>query len=258
MNFNKMKTSNPAMNQFEQHAVSLGPVDELIRDDAQRMTVNGTINKTGILLLIMTAIAAWTWQTMLTDPALGRTLMLTGMFGGLVVGLVVAFKPKYAVAGSLIYAALQGLFVGGISAVFETRYPGLVMQAVGLTVAVMFVMLFSYRTGLIKVTEKFKKMIVFATMGIALFYLVSLVAHFGFGANVSYFNTENASLMSIGLSVFIVAIAALNLVLDFDFIERGSEQNLPKNFEWYGAFGLLVTLVWLYIELLRLLAKLRD
>jgi len=258
MNLKNMKTANPAMHQFEQHAVSLGPVDEMIRDDSQRMTVNGTINKTGILLLIMVAVGAWTWQTMLNDPALGRTLMLTGMFGGLVVGLVVAFKPKFAVAGSMIYAVLQGLFVGGVSAIFEARYPGLVSQAVGLTVAVMFAMLFSYRTGLIKVTETFKKVIVFATMGIAVFYLFSLVAHFGFGANISYFNTENASMLSIGLSIFVVGIAALNLVLDFDFIERGSEQNLPKHFEWYGAFGLMVTLVWLYIELLRLLAKLRE
>ncbi len=231
MNLKNMKTTNPAMNQFEQHAVSLGPVDELIKDDAQRMTVNGTINKTGILLLIMTAVAAWTWQTMLNDPALGKMLMYAGIFGGLVVGLLVAFKPKFAVAGSMIYAVLQGLFVGGFSATLETRYPGLVSQAVGLTVAVMFAMLFSYRTGLIKVTETFKKVIVLATMGIGLFYLVSLVAIFAFGANVSYFNTENASLLSIGMNIFIVGIAALNLVLDLDLIQRGSEQNLPKHYE---------------------------
>lgn len=258
MNLKGFKSSNPAMNKMDQQAMSLGPVDELIVDDSQRMTVNGTINKTGILLLIVVAVGAWAWQTMLNDPGLGRTLMLTGMFGGLVAGLVVAFKPQFAPIGAPIYAALQGLFVGGISAIFEARYPGLVMQAVGLTVAVMFSMLFSYRTGLIRVTETFKKVIVFATLGIFVFYMISLVASFGFGAQISYFQTENASLFSIGMSVVICAVAALNLVLDFDFIERGSESNMPKHFEWYGAFGLMVTIVWLYIELLRLLAKLRD
>lgn len=258
MNLKGMKTSNPAMKQMESQAMSLGPVDELIVDDSQRMTVNGTVNKTGILLLIVVAVGAWAWQTMLNDPALGRTLMLTGMFGGLVVGLVVAFKPNIAPIGSVIYAGLQGLFVGTVSAYFEARYPGLVMQAIGLTLAVMFSMLFSYKTGLIKVTETFKKVIVYATMGIALFYVISLIASFGFGAQISYFQTENASLFSIGMSVVICAVAALNLVLDFDFIERGSESNMPKHFEWYGAFGLLVTIIWLYIELLRLLAKLRD
>ncbi len=258
MNLKGMKTSNPAMAQMDQQAMSLGPVDEFIVDDSQRMTVEGTINKTGVLLLIVVAVGAWAWQTMLSNPSLGKTLMYTGMFGGIVVGLVVAFKPKFAPAGSMVYAGLQGLFVGGLSAVFEARYPGLVMQAVGLTVAVMFSMLFCYRTGLIKVTETFKKVIIFATLGIALFYLVSIIASFGFGAQISYFQTENASLFSIGMSVVICAVAALNLVLDFDFIERGSESNMPKHFEWYGAFGLMVTIVWLYIELLRLLAKLRD
>lgn len=253
----RQKTSNPAMQQFEK-AMSLGPVDEFIVDDSQRMTVNGTINKTGILLLIVTAIGAWAWQTMLDNPSLGRTLMLTGMFGGLVVGMVVAFKPKYAAAGSIIYAALEGLFVGSLSAVFEAQYPGLVVQAIGLTLAVTFAMLFSYKTGLIKVTETFKKVVIFATMGIAVFYLISMVAHFVFGAHISYFDTQNVSMLSIGLSLFIVGVAALNLVLDFDFIERGAESNMPKNYEWYGAFGLMVTIVWLYIELLRLLAKLRD
>ncbi len=257
MDLKNMKSSNPAMAKMEQ-SLSLGPVDEFIVDDSQRMTVEGTINKTGILLLIVVAVGAWAWQTMLNDPGLGRTLMYTGMFGGIVVGLVVAFKPKAAPIGSMIYAALQGLFVGGLSALFEARYPGLVMQAVGLTVAVMFSMLFCYRTGLIKVTETFKKVIIFATMGIAVFYLISIIASFGFGAQISYFQTENASLMSIGLSVVICAVAALNLVLDFDFIERGSENNMPKHFEWYGAFGLMVTIVWLYIELLRLLARFQN
>jgi len=252
-----MKTSNPAMNKFEQQAMSLGPVDEFIVDDTQRMTVNGTINKTGILLLIVSAVAAWSWQTILTNPSLGYGLAITGVIGALIASLVVSFKPTAAPIGAPIVAGFEGLFVGAISAVFEMRYPGLVVQAVGLTVAVMFAMLFSYRTGLIKVTENFKKTIIFATMGIGLFYLVSFIMSF-FGAAPSYFEMGNSSWFNIGLNLFIVGLAAFNLVLDFDFIERASEQNTPKYMEWYGAFGLMVTLVWLYIELLRLLARFQD
>ncbi len=253
-----MKTSNPAMAQFDKQAVALGPRDEFVVDASERMTVEGTINKTGVFLLIVLAVGAWTWQQVLNNPGNAYTLLLTGMFAGMVTGLVVAFKPQWAAIGGSLYAAFEGLFLGAASAMFEARYPGIVTQAVGLTLAVMLVMLVSYKTGLIKVTETFKKVVVFATLGIAVFYLISLVAHFGFGANVSYFNTENASLMSIGLSLFVVGIAALNLVLDFDFIQNGANNNLPKHMEWYGAFGLMVTLVWLYIELLRLLAKLRE
>ncbi|WP_395376406.1 Bax inhibitor-1/YccA family protein [Marinicella sp. W31] len=238
--------------------MSLGPTDEFVIDDSQRMTVNGTINKTGIMLMIVVAVGAWAWNYSLTNLASAQTILYTGLFGGLISGLVVAFKPNIAHIGTPIYAVFKGLFLGTISAFFEMRYPGIVMQAVGLTLAVMFAMLFSYRTGLIKVTETFKKVVIFATMGIALFYLVSLVAYFVFGAEVSYFNTENASMFSIGLSFVIVGIAALNLVLDFDFIEQGAANNMPKQMEWYGAFGLLVTILWLYIELLRLLAKLRE
>jgi uncharacterized YccA/Bax inhibitor family protein len=169
----------------------------------------------------------------------------------------VSFKPKTAPIGAPIVAALEGLFVGAISAVFEMRYPGLVIQALGLTVAVMFSMLFCYRTGLIKVTEKFKKTMIFAIMGIGVFYLVSFILSF-FGAAPSYFEMGNNSWFNIGLNLVIVGIAALSLVMDFDFIERASEQNTPKFMEWYGAFGLMITLVWLYIELLRLLARFQE
>ncbi len=257
MNFKNMKTSNPAMTKMAQQTMSLGPVDEFIVDDTQRMTVNGTINKTGILLMIVMAVGAWSWNTILTNPSLGYGLAITGVIGALIASLVVSFKPHTAPIGAPIVAALEGLFVGAISAVFETRFPGLVIQALGLTVAVMFSMLFAYRTGLIKVTETFKKTMVFAIMGIGLFYVVSFVLSF-FGAAPSYFEIGNNSLFNIGLNLVIVGVAALSLVLDFDFIERAAEQNTPKYMEWYGAFGLMVTLVWLYIELLRLLARFQN
>lgn len=257
MNFKDMKSSNPAMAQMEQQAMSLGPVDEFIVDDSQRMTVNGTINKTGILLAIVVAVSAFSWNTILTNPSLGYGLAITGVIGALIASLVVSFKPKTAPIGAPIVAALEGLFVGAISAVFEMRYPGLVVQALGLTLAVMCAMLFCYRTGIIKVTGTFKKIMTFAIMGCFLFYLVSFIASF-FGAAPSYFEMGNNSLFNIGLNLVIVGIAALSLVLDFDFIERASEQNTPKYMEWYGAFGLMVTLVWLYIELLRLLARFQN
>ena len=257
MNFNNMKTSNPAMAKMEQASMSLGPVDEFIVDDTQRMTVNGTVNKTGILLAIVIAVSAFSWNTILTNPGLGYGLVITGVIGAFIASLVVAFKPTTAPIGAPVVAAFEGLFVGAISAVFEMRYPGLVVQALGLTVAVMFSMLFAYRTGIIKVTGTFKKVMTFAIMGIGVFYLVSFIASF-FGAAPSYFEIGNNSLFNIGLNLVIVGIAALSLVLDFDFIERASEQNTPKYMEWYGAFGLMVTLVWLYIELLRLLARFQE
>jgi len=257
MNFNGMKSSNPAMKQMESQALSLGPVDELIVDDSQRMTINGTVNKTGILLAIVIAVSAFSWNTILNNPSLGYGLAITGAIGAFIASLVVSFKPKTAPIGAPIVAALEGLFVGAISAVFEARYPGLVVQALGLTVAVMFAMLFSYRTGLIKVTGTFKKVMTYAILGIAVFYVVSFIASF-FGAAPSYFEIGNNSLFNIGLNLVIVGIAALSLVLDFDFIERASEENTPKFMEWYGAFGLMITLVWLYIELLRLMARFQD
>lgn len=253
----QMQSSNPAMKQFEQQSMSLGPVDELIVDDSQRMTVNGTINKTGILLMIVVAVGAFSWNMVVTKPSVGYGLIMFGAIGAFIASLVVSFKPTAAPIGAPIVAALEGLFVGGLSAFFETRYPGLVVQAIGLTMAVMFSMLFAYRTGIIKVTGTFKKVMAFALMGVCLFYVVSFIASF-FGAAPSYFEMGNNSAFNIGLNLVIVGLAALSLVLDFDFIERASEQNTPKHMEWYGAFGLMVTLVWLYIELLRLLARFQE
>ena len=253
----QMQSSNPAMKQFEQQSMSLGPVDELIVDDSQRMTVNGTINKTGILLMIVVAVGAFSWNTILTNPSMGYGLAIFGAIGAFIASLFVSFKPKAAPIGAPIVAVLEGLFVGALSGIFEMRYPGLVVQAIGLTIAVMFSMLFAYRTGIIKVTGTFKKAMAFAMMGVCIFYLVGIVSSL-FGSGLSYFEVGNSSVMNIGINLVIVGIAALMLVLDFDFIERASEQNTPKYMEWYGAFGLMVTLVWLYIELLRLLARFQE
>jgi uncharacterized YccA/Bax inhibitor family protein len=177
--------------------------------------------------------------------------MIGGAIGGLVLALITSFKPKIAQYTAPFYALAEGLLLGGLSAVLEAKYPGLVMKAVGLTFATLFAMLFAYKTGWIRATQKFKSGVIAATGGIMLFYLVSWILNM-FGFNMGF---HSASLVSIGFSLFVVVIAALNLILDFDFIEKGAESGAPKYMEWYGAFGLMVTLVWLYVELLRLLAK---
>jgi len=181
--------------------------------------------------------------------------MIGGAIGGFILALVTVFKPKLSPYTAPFYALFEGLFLGGISALMNASYPGIVMQAVGLTFGTLFAMLFAYKTGLIKVTQKFRSGIIAATGGIMLFYMVTwILGMFGFGNGLYY----GSSLLSIGISLFVVVIAALNLVLDFDFIERGAQSGAPKYMEWYGAFGLMVTLIWLYIELLRLLSKLAS
>jgi uncharacterized YccA/Bax inhibitor family protein len=167
---------------------------------------------------------------------------------------VTVFKKEWSPVTSPVYALLEGVFLGAVSALFEKSYPGIVMQAVGLTFGVLFCLLAVYKSGIIKVTERFKLGVVAATGGIALFYLASIVAGF-FGVRFSFI--YGGGVLGIGFSLFVVAIASLNLVLDFDFIEKGSQRQIPKYMEWYGAFGLMVTLVWLYLEILRLLAKLQ-
>ena len=181
--------------------------------------------------------------------------MMLGLLCGLAMAMVTIFKRQWAGLTAPAYALLQGLALGGISAMFELQYPGIVIQAVGLTFGTLAMLLLAYKTGLIKPTENFRLMIVAATGGIALLYLVSFVMGF-FGSSVGFIHSNG--LFGIGFSLFVVAIAALNLVLDFDFIEAGAEQGAPKYMEWYGAFSLMVTLVWLYLEILRLLAKLRS
>jgi len=228
------------------------------------MTVNGTINKTGLMLLIVIFAATFTWRKFFGafDAATPGAIppgvivwMIGGAIGGLILALITTFSPRRAAMTAPIYAVFEGLFLGAISAMFEAMYPGLVMRAVSLTFGVFFIMLLLYRSGTIRATEKFKTVIFAATGGIALVYLVSFVASM-FGVNFSFMYGN--SMLSIGISLFVVVVAALNLILDFDMITQGSNARAPKYMEWYGAFGLMVTLIWLYLEMLRLLSKLSS
>ena len=216
------------------------------------MTLEGTINKTSLSLLVLMCTAFYTWN----NPS--PLLMMLGGIGGIVVAIVTIFKKHLASYTTLIYSALEGLFLGGISKVYEMNYgDGIAGQAVFLTFAIFASLLFAYKSKIIKPTENFKLGIFAATAGIFVFYLINMIMSF-FGSGIPLMNPSNASLFSIGFSVFVVIIASLNLVLDFDFIEEGAENGAPKYMEWYGAFGLLITLVWLYLEILRLLAKLQS
>ena len=219
------------------------------------MTVNGSINKTGVLLLLVILSASWVWRGFFTQSLNVMTWMWIGIIGGLVAALVTIFKKEWAPVSAPIYAILEGFAIGGISAVFQKMYPGIVFQAVLLTFAVLICMLVAYKSGIIRVTEKFKAGVFAATSGIFLFYMVTLILGF-FGIRVPIYYGNG--MLSIGISVFIVIIAALNLAIDFDFFEKGSDAGLPRYMEWYAAFGLMVTLIWLYLEILRLLAKLQS
>jgi uncharacterized YccA/Bax inhibitor family protein len=244
-----MRTSNPTLSDkvFERAGYGSG--------DA--MTINGTVNKMGILLLLVVVPAAWMWNQVMSawEPSQALGPAMLGAIGGFVMALVTIFKKTWAPVTAPIYAMLQGLFLGGISAAYNVQFQGLPMQAVALTFGTLAVMLVAYRTGLVRATENFKLGVVAATGGIAMLYLVSIVMGL-FGARIPFIH--ESGLVGIGFSLFVVVIAALNLVLDFDFIEKGSEMGAPRYMEWYAAFGLLVTLVWLYLEILRLLAKLQS
>lgn len=224
------------------------------------MTVEGTVNKTGLLFLILAFAATFTWRKFFggyaPDPAAGMSQvgiwLAVGGIGGFITALITAFRPQNASITAPIYAVFEGLFLGGISAFFEASYPGMVMRAVALTFGVFFVMLFLYRSGKIRATGKFRMGIIAATGGIAMIYFISFIASM-FGANMNFL--YGGGTIGIGFSLVVVAIAALNLILDFDFIERGAQSGAPKYMEWYGAFGLMVTLVWLYLEILRLLSR---
>ncbi|MDZ7640352.1 MAG: Bax inhibitor-1/YccA family protein [Bryobacterales bacterium] len=244
------RTSNPALNDrvFQSgREVVFG----------ETMTVNGVINKSGFLLLLVTLGAIWPWTLAFENPAnpLVNILMIGGLIGGLVMALITTFKKEWAPVTAPAYALLEGLALGGISAIFEMRYPGVALQAVALTFAVLGVMLLAYRSGWIKVTEKFKLGVVAATGAIFLVYMAGFVLGF-FGIQLSFLYGN--SLLSIGISGVIVVVAALNLVLDFDLIEQGVRQGAPRRMEWYAGFALMVTLVWLYLELLRLLSKINS
>ena len=218
------------------------------------MTIMGTVHKTALGLLLLMSTALFTWNMPAGDPR-ATGLMIVGVIGGLIVAIVTIFKHHLAKYTVPAYALLEGLALGGISKFFEVMYPGIVNQAVMLTFGTLGALLLAYRSGLIKATENFKLGVVAATGGIFFVYLISWILSW-FSVSVPMIHSN--SNMSILFSIGVVVIAALNLVLDFDFIEEGSEKGAPKYMEWYGAFGLLVTLIWLYLEILRLLAKLSS
>ena len=242
-----MRSANPALG-----ADTFRAAPRTIGDEA--MTIQGTVNKTALALVVLLVAATYSWNLGIGDPRV-PVFMMVGIIGGLVVAMATVFKPTWAPVTTPLYAALEGLALGGISATFEARYPGLVSQAVFLTFGTLGAMLMAYRSGLIKATENFKLGVFAATGGIALVYLINFVMSL-FGASIPLINSSGT--FGIVFSLFVVGIAALNLVLDFDFIEQGAARGAPKYMEWYGAFGLLVTLVWLYLEILRLLAKLQK
>ena len=246
-----MRTANPALSPS---SFRLSSGEALY---GQTMTVQGTITRTFILLLCVMATAAWTWSQFFTtrDPAVVGPYVLGGAVGGFVMALVTVFKKNWSPVTAPIYALLEGLLLGGISAMFELRFPGIAIESVGLTFGTCLCMLVAYRSGMIRVTQKFTLGLVAATGGIALVYVVTMLLGF-FGVQVPYIYGSGP--IGILFSLVVVVIAALNLVLDFSFIEEGARQGAPKYMEWYGAFGLMVTLIWLYLEMLRLLAKLRD
>ncbi|MDB6009438.1 MAG: putative rane protein [Gammaproteobacteria bacterium] len=222
----------------------------------ERMTLQGSINKSFLLLVVLLAGAFWPWSQYLTtgDASVVGTPLLVGALGGFILAMIISFKANLAPVLSVPYAALEGLALGSISALLERRYPGIAIQAVGLTFAVFAVMLVAYKLNIIRATERFRSIVIGATGAIALVYIVSMVLGF-FHIAVPLLNSSSP--LGIVVSLVIVGVAALNLILDFDFIESGAAQGAPRYMEWYAAFGLLVTMVWLYLEILRLLSKMR-
>lgn len=244
-----MRTSNPALGSDTFRR------DTLATTAGGAMTIRGTVHKTFLLLVLAMVTATFTWHQASSGSALAMPLTWGGAIGGLIVGLVLVFKKTWAPALAPAYALVEGLFLGGISAIYEARFGGIVFQAVLMTFGTLFALLAAYQTGLIKATENFKLGVVAATGGIFMVYIASIVLGF-FGIQIpGIFGNGTVGIL---FSVAVVIVAALNLVLDFDFIEQGAEVGAPKYLEWYGAFGLMVTLVWLYLEILRLLSKLRS
>ncbi|HEX4925442.1 MAG TPA: Bax inhibitor-1/YccA family protein [Bdellovibrionales bacterium] len=250
-----MRTGNPALKDGTfQQARSRATASDGV------MTISGTVNKTGLLLCVTVATASYTWNlaTPDADGAMSPILMplvMGGLIGGFIVALITVFAKKASPYTAPLYAALEGLALGAISSLMELRYPGIAFQAVLGTFGTLFALLMAYKSGLIRATENFKLGVVAATGGIAIIYLISFVLSF-FGITVPLIHDNSP--LGIAFTAVVVVIAALNLVLDFDFIEKGEEIGAPKYMEWYAAFGLLVTLIWLYLEILRLLSKSRK
>ena len=243
------RTSNPALNNHTFKSTVKN--NSLLLDNT--MTIEGTVNKTALSLFLLVAAGYYTFSL----GSEGFHWVMIGGIGGFIVAIVTMFKRQWSPITVPIYAILEGLMLGSISFIYGQMYDGLVFQAICLTIFILFSLLFAYRSKIIKPTQNFKLGLFAATGGVFLLYLFSFIASF-FGVSVSILDPTNSSLFSIGASLLIVVIASLNLVIDFDFIEEGAEMGVPKYMEWYGAFGLLVTLVWLYLEILRMLAKLRN
>jgi uncharacterized YccA/Bax inhibitor family protein len=244
-----MRTANPALKDdtFARGRAAAGE---------PAMSLPGTATKSMLLLLLAVFSASFTWNAVAAgNYGIVGPATLVGGIGGFVVALVTVFKPRLSPYTAPLYAVLEGLLLGGISALYNARFAGLPLQAVALTFGVFAALLLVYRTGLVRATENFRLGVAAATGGIMVMYLLTFVLRL-FGVQLAFLH--DSSPLSIGISLVVVVVAALNLVLDFDFIERGVEQRAPKYMEWYAAFGLLVTLVWLYLEILRLLAKLQG
>ena len=245
-----MRTANPALNDN----TFLNVHDQAY--SGHTMTIEGTVSKAGVLLMLVMATATFTWHGYLNGAGQVMIWMIGGLIGGLIFGLITSFKPTIAMYTAPIYALCEGLFLGGLSAQAQVMAgQAIVIQAVALTFGILLALLVVYRLGLIKATENFKLGVAAATGGIFLAYLATIVLGL-FGVSVPFIH--ESGMIGIGFSLFVVVIASLNLVLDFDFIENGAEQGAPKYMEWYAAFGLMVTLIWLYIEILRLLSKLQS
>ena len=246
-----MESRNPIMNENAFRKVSSNNTldSDFIQVGANRMTVSGAVNKTLILSAIMLLTALWGY----TSPS--PLMMWGGAIGGFVVILIASFRPHMSPTLAPIYAALEGLFVGSISAIYASLFEGIIFQAVTLTLGVLFAMLFIYKAGIIKVTNKLRSGIYMATGAIAIVYIVNIVLSM-FGINLPFLH--DASPMGIGISLLIIGVAAFNLLLDFDNFEKGEAYGAPAYMEWFSAMGLLVTLVWLYIEILRLVAILSS
>jgi len=234
-------------------ALSKKTFENLIATPNQIMTIDGAVNKTAISMGILLIAAYYTYSNAIMD------YILIGFIGGFIVALVTIFKKEWSPITVPIYALLEGFALGGVSKMYADAFdPGIVPQAIMLTVGILFALLFAYKSKIIQATENFKLGVFSATAGIGIVYLVSfLMSMFG-GDGLPVMNPANSSLISICFSLFVVVIASLNLVMDFDFIEEGAANGAPKYMEWYGAFGLLVTLIWLYLEIIRLLAKLSS
>lgn len=247
-----MQTSNPALTDetFTRFGYS---------ERGEAMTMQGTVIKTGALLLLTLLSASWMWVKYYKNgagdaAAIGPWLIGAGLVG-FIIALATVFKPAWASITAPIYAVVEGIFIGGLSATLEVAFPGIVIQATMLTFGTLFAMLGVYQSGLIKVTEGFKFGVAAATGGIAIFYLVTMALSF-FGISVPF--VYGGGWLGIGFSLFVIVIAALNFVLDFDMIEQGARRGVPKYMEWYCSFALMVTLIWLYVEFLRLLSQLRS